>query len=65
MPNLEFSPISAHKQAITSYTEWQKYMEEMRDETSASLQASHSKKDLSLLGGYQLTMTSALADPHL
>ncbi|KAI4199735.1 MAG: hypothetical protein LQ348_001825 [Seirophora lacunosa] len=51
-PVLQFSPLSAHKQAMTSYTEWQKYMEEMRDETSASLQASHSKNDLSLLESF-------------
>lgn len=51
MQDSEYSPISAHKEAMTSYNEWQTYMEEMRDETSANLQADHSRNDLSLLGG--------------
>lgn len=62
MQNLEFSPISAHKEAITSYTEWQRHMEEMRDETSERLRAKESRNEQSLLGGHQLTITSALAD---
>lgn len=54
MCDLEFSPISAHKDAITAYTEWQVHMKEMRDETTASLSENHSRNGQSLLGGYQL-----------
>ncbi|KAL8947525.1 MAG: hypothetical protein Q9222_006200 [Ikaeria aurantiellina] len=49
--HLGFSPFSTHKKAVESYVEWQKYMEQMRDETSASLQINGVRKDSSLLGG--------------
>ncbi|KAL8917291.1 MAG: hypothetical protein Q9172_005917 [Xanthocarpia lactea] len=51
-PVLRFSPFSAHKEAIASYTVWQKYMEEMRDQTSASFRLNGSRNDLSLLESF-------------
>ncbi|KAL8994188.1 MAG: hypothetical protein Q9188_007139 [Gyalolechia gomerana] len=51
-PVLKFSPISAHKDAITAYTEWQVHMKEMRDETTASLSENHSRNGQSLLESF-------------
>lgn len=55
MEHSDISPIDAHKKAKASYAEWQKYMEEMRDETSESLRRNGSRNDASILGEHQPT----------
>lgn len=49
----DISPLDAHKKAKASYSEWLKYMEEMRDETSQSLGQHGSRNDASILGEYR------------
>ncbi|KAL8836470.1 MAG: hypothetical protein Q9170_002903 [Blastenia crenularia] len=51
-PVLKLSPVSAHKDAMTAYTEWQRQMKEMRDETTARVSENFSKNDKSLLESF-------------
>ncbi|KAL9029721.1 MAG: hypothetical protein Q9196_002072 [Gyalolechia fulgens] len=52
-PVLKFSPISAHKDTMRAYTEWQVHMEGMRDETTSSLsENNHSRNGQSLLESF-------------
>lgn len=62
MRDADFSPFSAHKKAKESYIEWQRYMENMRDETSESLRINGSRTEVSLLGEPQRTETSSLSN---
>lgn len=50
MQRTDISPLDAHKIAKASYTEWQKYMEDMCDETSASLRQNGPRNNGSILG---------------
>lgn len=50
MQRTDISPLDAHKTAKASYTEWQKYMEDMCDETSASLRQNGPRNNASILG---------------
>ncbi|KAL9100072.1 MAG: hypothetical protein Q9163_004513 [Psora crenata] len=62
-PVLSISPFNVHKKAKASYTEWLKYMEEMRDETLESLLQNGSRKGASILESFVQAGQTSTRDP--